>query len=177
VRTKPRNRVRFVWWGAEELGLLGSRHYVERLSSTERRRHALYLNFDMVGSPNFVALVYDGSEAPAGSTAIQRVLTRYFDARKIPYGLTEMGGGSDHASFARAGIPIGGIFTGADGRKTEAERAQFGGRAGQPYDPCYHQACDTVRNIHRGALTRMARAATHAITVFSRNVSAVRRGS
>jgi Zn-dependent M28 family amino/carboxypeptidase len=175
ARTKPRNRLRFVWWGAEELGLIGSRHYVERLSPAERRRHALYLNFDMVGSRNFVTFVYDGAQAPPGSTAIQQVLSRYLDARRIPYSVTGMGGGSDHASFARAGVPVGGLFTGADGRKSDAQQARFGGRAGQSYDPCYHQACDSLANVDLGVLTRMARAATHAITVFSRNVSSVRR--
>ena len=175
ARTKPRNRLRFVWWGAEELGLLGSRHYVARLSAVERKRHALYLNFDMVGSSNSVTFVYGGAAAPPGSDAIQGVMTRYLDARRLAYRVTGMDGGSDHAPFARAGIPVGGLFTGADGRKSQAEQARFGGRAGQPYDPCYHQACDTLANVDLGVLTRLARAATHAITVFSRNVSSVRR--
>ena len=77
ARTTPRNRLRFVWWGAEELGLVGSRNYVESLSTTARRDHALYLNFDMVGSPNFVSFVYDGdgsegngARLPPGSDAI-----------------------------------------------------------------------------------------------------------
>jgi Zn-dependent M28 family amino/carboxypeptidase len=107
--------------------------------------------------------------------AIQNVLTRYLEAHRVAYSVTGLGGGSDHASFVRVGIPVGGLFTGADGRKTPAERARFGGRAGQPYDPCYHQSCDTLSNIDLPALTRMARAATHALTVFSRNVSGVRR--
>lgn len=175
ARTKPRNRLRFVWWGAEELGLVGSRHYVARLSAAERRRHALYLNFDMVGSSNAVTFVYDGAQAPPGSAAIQRVFTRYFGARRLPYSITSLGGGSDHASFARADIPIGGLFTGADGRKSAAEQARFGGRAGQPYDACYHRACDRLANVDLGVLTRVARAAAHAIAVLGRDVSAVRR--
>ena len=182
ARMRPANRVRFVWWGAEELGLFGSRHYVGRLSRPERRQIALYLNFDMVGSRNFVLFVYDGDGSstargrpPAGSAAIERVFTSYLAARGLAHRETSIGGGSDHAPFARAGIPVGGLFTGAEGRKTAAQAAAFGGRAGQPYDPCYHRACDTIANVSDVALTRSARAAAHAIALFARDVSSVRR--
>jgi Zn-dependent M28 family amino/carboxypeptidase len=139
ARALPANRLRFVWWGAEELGLLGSRHYVSRLSPSERCRHALYLNFDMVGSPNFVPFVYRGSgggnaPAPPGSATIERAFTRYFASRGERFALASLGGGSDHASFARAGIPVGGLHTGADGRKSDAQAARFGGAAARPYD-------------------------------------------
>lgn len=178
---RPRNRLRFVWWGAEELGLIGSRHYVERLSPAERRRHALYLNLDMVGSPNFVMFVYDGDgstggavSAPPGSAAIERVFTRYFSARGLAHRQTRLGDSSDHAPFARAGIPIGGLFTGASGRKSEADARAFGGRAGRPYDPCYHRPCDGLANVSGTALLRSARATAHAVELFARDVSRVR---
>jgi len=171
---RPRNRLRFAWWGAEEQGLLGSRRYVERLSAAARRQIALYLNFDMVGSPNFARFVYDGERAPAGSAAVERVLRRWFAARRLP--LLETGiGASDHASFARAGIPVGGLFTGADGRKSRDEAADFGGRADRPYDPCYHARCDTIGNLSGTALIQAARAAVYALRVFARDTSAVRR--
>jgi Zn-dependent M28 family amino/carboxypeptidase len=183
ARTTPRNRLRFLWWGAEELGLVGSRHYVEALSAAARRSHALYLNFDMVGSPNFVPFVYDGdgsaggsaARLPPGSGAVERVFTRYFTARRLPFRETSIGGSSDHFPFAQAGIPVGGLFTGAEGRKSADEAAAFGGREGQPYDPCYHRACDRLTNVSNAALERMARAALHAVSVFSRNVSSVER--
>ena len=178
--TRPANRVRFVWWGGEELGLLGSRHYVSGLSPSELRRHALYLNFDMVGSKNFVPFVYEGSGSgsaapPPGSDEIERVFMRYFAARGqrvIPAGL---GGGSDHAPFARAGIPVGGLFTGADDDKSDAQRAAFGGRAGEPYDACYHRSCDTLANVDVALATWLARAAAFTIGRFASDVSAVRR--
>lgn len=175
ARTKPRNRLRFVWWGAEELGLLGSRHYVQRLSPAARRQIALYLNADMVGSPNFARFVYDGdaSSAPPGSAAIERVFTGYFRSRGIEYRETGLGGGSDHASFAAAGIPIGGLFTGADGRKSADEATAFGGSAGQPYDPCYHRPCDTLANVNARALDQLGDALTHAVLRFARNTSSV----
>jgi Zn-dependent M28 family amino/carboxypeptidase len=75
-KVKPNNTVRFAWWGAEESGLVGSDFYVANLSQAERDQIALYLNFDMVGSPNYVRFVYDGGgnigpAGPAGSTAIE----------------------------------------------------------------------------------------------------------
>ena len=157
--TAPRNRLRFVWWGAEELGLVGSRHYVDSLSAAARRRHALYLNFDMVGSPNFVPFVYDGDGStagngprlPPGSAAIERAFARFFTSRRLSYRQTSIGASSDHFPFAQAGIPVGGLFTGADGRKSAEEAAAFGGREGQPYDACYHRACDRLTNVSGAA--------------------------
>ena len=179
---RPANKLRFVWWGAEELGLLGSRHYVEQLSPATRRRLALYLNFDMVGSRNFVVSVYDGdgslsgggARLPAGSGAIERAFASYFAARRLEFQETGTGG-SDHVPFAQAGIPVGGLFTGADGRKSADEAADFGGRADQPYDACYHRPCDTIANVNGTVLTRIARAAVHVIARFARNTSSVNR--
>jgi Zn-dependent M28 family amino/carboxypeptidase len=182
ARTRARNRLRFVWWGAEELGLIGSRHYVGTLSSPARQAHALYLNLDMVGSPNYVLFVYDGdgshgdaSATPPGSAAVERALARYFTAQRIPFEQTQLGGSSDHAPFAAAGIPVGGLFTGADGRKSSAQAATFGGRAGEPFDPCYHRACDGLANVDETAVVRNARAAAHALSAFAQDVTAVRR--
>ena len=177
--SRPANRLRFVWWGGEELGLLGSRHYVSGLSQAELRHHALYLNFDMVGSKNFVPFVYEGSgdgraAPPPGSAEIERVFTRYFAARGQRVIPTRLGGGSDHAPFARAGIPVGGLFTGADGDKSGTQRAAFGGEAGQPYDACYHRSCDTLANVDVALATKLARAAAFAIARFARDVSVVR---
>ena len=180
---RPRNRLRFVWWGAEELGLLGSRYYVGRLSAAARRAHALYLNFDMVGSPNFVRFVYDGDGSASrpsadlhpGSAAIERVFGSYFASQGLEYQETGIGGGSDHLPFARAGIPVGGLFTGADARKSASQAATFGGRADQPYDSCYHRACDNLANVSMRAVTQNARAAMHAIRLYARDVSSVRR--
>ena len=131
----------------------------------------------MVGSPNYVFLVYDGDSSPRapGSAAIERVLSRYLTTRRIPFGESGLGDRSDHAPFVTAGIPVGGMFTGADGQKSQAEAAKFGGRAGEPYDPCYHRACDTLANVNDTALTRSADATLHALRVFARDVSQVRR--
>jgi Zn-dependent M28 family amino/carboxypeptidase len=178
---KTRNRLRFAWWGAEELGLLGSRHYVAGLSDAARSRIALYLNVDMVGSRNFVRFVYDGdgsstprrrSRLPAASAAVERVLAGYFTARGLPYRETATGG-SDHLPFARAGVPVGGLFTGASGRKSAAQAAEFGGRAGRPFDPCYHRACDTLANVDPTALREQAEALAYAVATFADDTSSV----
>jgi Zn-dependent M28 family amino/carboxypeptidase len=175
---KPRNKLRFIWWGAEELGLLGSRHYVSKLSAEAKRRIALYINLDMVGSPNFVRFVYDGdgsgtnAQFPAGSAAIERLFARYFAARKLP--LAETGiGGSDHLPFAQAGIPVGGLFTGTDEPKSAEQARVFGGTAGQPLDPCYHRSCDTLANVNNTALAQNANALAYALTRLAQSTSRV----
>src|SRR5690606_12319369 len=59
AKVKPNNRLRFAWWGAEEANLVGSTVYVDGLSEEQVDDIALYLNFDMIGSPNYVFGVYD----------------------------------------------------------------------------------------------------------------------
>lgn len=169
--------VRFAWWGSEELGLLGSRHYLEQLSPADRDRIALYLNLDMVGSRNVRRLVYDGTArgAPPGSQVIQQVLTDYLRGQDLAVGTTSLGGGSDHAPFAAAGIPVGGLFTGAGEAKSEQEEDQFGGTAGQPADPCYHQRCDDLGNLDLTVLDQMADAAAHAVATFANDTTPVDR--
>jgi Zn-dependent M28 family amino/carboxypeptidase len=168
--SRPAHTVRFAWWGAEELGLLGSRHYVGGLDRAARDRIALYLNLDMVGSPNFRRLVYDGQAegAPAGSEVIERVLTEQLRSQGLAVGETSLRGGSDHASFAAAGIPVGGLFTGAGEAKSAREREAFGGTTG-PADPCYHARCDDLDNLDLGVLDQMADAAATAVAVFARD--------
>ncbi|MCF6472339.1 M28 family peptidase [Nonomuraea sp. MG754425] len=156
--TKPANRMRFAFWGAEEFGLLGSGHYVASLTPEERARIALYLNFDMIASPNYTFGVYDGdgdafgTAGPAGSDVIEADFEKFFAGRGLPYKATAFTGRSDYGPFISVGIPSGGLFTGAEVLKTAEEAAIFGGTAGIPLDPCYHSACDTIRNIDDRAL-------------------------
>jgi hypothetical protein len=130
--------LRFAFWGAEEIGLVGSRRYVEGLDSDQRRRIAAYLNLDMVGTPDSEPEVYDGGP-------VEAVLRRH-----LPRGTDDvtLEGNSDHAPFEQAGIPVGGIFTGLD--------------------HCYHQRCDTLRNVDRGVLALSARATERTLVDLSR---------
>lgn len=178
VERHPTNRVRFAWWGAEEFGLLGSEHYVDTLTAEQKAQLVLNLNFDMIGSPNYVRFVYDGdnstfgadsgaAEGPAGSGRIEQVFHNYFGTQRLASAETPFSGRSDYGPFIAAGIPAGGLFTGAEGEKTAAEAAVFGGTAGAAYDACYHQACDTFANNNLRALDEMSDAAAHAVHVFA----------
>jgi hypothetical protein len=158
----PHNRVRFAFWGAEELGLLGSKHYVDGLLPDQRDRIAVYLNLDMLASPNYARFVYAG-DGPRGTDTITTLFTRYVAARRMPVDRLGFDGRSDYAAFRRAGIPVGGVFSGAEKVKTPEQARRYGGTAGRPYDPCYHQACDTVDNVNNAALTELSQAAAHAV--------------
>jgi len=62
-------------------------------------------------------------------------------------------------------------------RKSEAQAARFGGTAGQPLDPCYHQACDTVENVNLEVLQEMTGALLHALEALERSADGfVKRG-
>ena len=182
----PRNTVRFAFWGAEEQGLFGSTHYVNSLSARELGRIGLNLNFDMLGSPNFVRFVYDGDgsaelpgsiPAPPGSDVIEEVFRDFFRSRDLRSAPTAFDGRSDYLPFVQAGIPAGGLFSGAEDIKTERQARIYGGRAGRAYDPCYHQACDDVSNPSDEALTQMGKAAAHAVLTFAMTREDVREGA
>lgn len=172
------NAVRFAFWGAEELGLVGSYQYVEGLSDDERNDIALYLNYDMVGSSNAGYLIYDGDDSdregapggPEGSAGVERVSEiGVLNSGVGPNG-TDFDGRSDYAAFIEAGIPAGGVFSGADESKTELQAELWGGTAGEPFDPNYHTADDTVANINREALIRNSQAAAFAVGAYAQSV-------
>ncbi|QNE78269.1 M28 family peptidase [Streptomyces finlayi] len=158
----PDKHLRFAWWGAEELGLIGSKHYVNNLPTTERAKLSGYLNFDMIGSPNAGYFVYDDDPV------IEKTFKDYFAALSVPTEIeTEGDGRSDHAPFKAAGIPVGGLFTGASNTKSSAQAQKWGGTAGQAFDRCYHSSCDTTANINDTALDRNSDAAAHAVWTLS----------
>jgi Zn-dependent M28 family amino/carboxypeptidase len=179
AKVKPWNKVRFAWWGAEEAGLVGSTAYVNDLSQAQRDKITLYLNFDMVGSPNHVFFIYDGDDSdnegapagPPGSAQIEKTFERYFDSVSEPFKGTDFSGRSDYGPFIAVGIPSGGLFTGAEGIKTAAEAAIWGGTAGQQYDPCYHLACDTFANNNDHALDVNSDAIAYATLQYAMNTS------
>ncbi|MEU7900544.1 M28 family metallopeptidase [Nonomuraea sp. NPDC049152] len=160
AKSKPENKVRFAFWGGEEFGLLGAEHYVANLTEQEKANIALYLNFDMIASPNFVYHVYDGDDSdgvgsgpgPEGSAQIEKYFEQFYASRNLAYKGTDFDGRSDYGPFIAVGIPAGGLFTGAEQRKTPDEVTKWGGTAGERYDRCYHQACDTIKNINDTAL-------------------------
>lgn len=176
---KIKNKVRFAWWGAEENGLLGAYHYVDDLVANNPDALsdiAAYLNFDMVGSPNFVRFVYDGDnstdlgeEGPEGSAQLEQLFNGYFKAKSLRTEPTAFDGRSDYGPFIENGVAAGGLFTGAEDIKTAREARIYGGTAGEAYDPCYHAACDDVSNISVQALDQMSDATAHAIWTLARS--------
>jgi hypothetical protein len=174
LHIKPRQKVRFAFWGAEEANLLGSEHYVDQLSDEGLAAIFANLNFDMVGSPNYVRFVYDGdgsdtaAAGPPGSAQIEAIFNQYFASQGLATDPTAFDGRSDYGPFIAVGIPAGGLFTGAEGIKTEAQTAVYGGTAGVAYDVNYHQAGDTINNLNTKALAEMGDAAAHAVMTLAR---------
>lgn len=177
--TTLRNATRFAFWGAEESGLVGSQRYVDGLSARDRKNIAVNLNFDMLGSPNPVNFVYDGdgsateTAGPNGSGNVEKVFLDYFAAQNVPNEPTAFDGRSDYGPFIDAGIPAGGLFSGAEEIKTAEQAAVYGGTAGIAYDPCYHATCDNRANISNVALDALGDAAAHATLTFAQTTSAV----
>ena len=181
AKVNPRNKVRFALWGAEELGLVGSTAYVAGLSAEEQDAITLYLNFDMIGSPNHVFFVYDGDDSdgdgagpgPAGSAQIEKTFESFYDRVGAPFKGTDFSGRSDYGPFIAAEIPSGGLFTGAEGVKTAEEAALWGGTAGQQYDPCYHLACDTYDNVNLDALDTNSDGVAFAVLKYAMSTSGI----
>ncbi|CAF2979880.1 unnamed protein product [Rotaria sp. Silwood2] len=184
-------RVRFCWWGAEELGLIGARYHVEQalLPSNnavgERLQDYLVnLNYDMLAGPNYRFGIHDSSTVPLGTPdtvlngthRIMDLFRQWFNEQKLPWSNSSLGGGSDYVPFLAAGIAVGGVNTGAGGIKSAAERDLYsavlgtgnGGIANAAFDPCYHQQCDRIRNINPFAYEKVVKAAAHAIEYLGR---------
>jgi Zn-dependent M28 family amino/carboxypeptidase len=181
AKVKPRNKVRFAWWGAEESGLVGSTYYVNNLSQEELDDITLYLNFDMIGSPNYVFFVYDGDDSdgvgagpgPEGSAQIEKTFEKFYNNVGESFKGTDFSGRSDYGPFIAAGIPAGGLFTGAEGIKTADEAGIWGGTAGDQYDPCYHLACDTYNNISLKALDVNSDAVAYSVLQYAMNTEEI----
>jgi aminopeptidase S len=103
------------------------------------------VNLDMVGSPNAVPSVYSDADE-----RLARVLRGVHPGREAGVAVE---GRSDHGPFADAGIAVSGFYTGAQER----------GPGGRRRDPCYHLPCDTLANVDRRVLLRMARATAAAL--------------
>ena len=179
LEVDPVNQVRFIWFGAEEAGLVGSAYYVSQLTQREIKNIAVMLNFDMVGSPNAGWFVYDGdasdtaSTGSTGSGAVEDVFVDFFTSIGRETEPTAFDGRSDYDAFVAVGIPAGGLFTGAEDLKTAEQAAKWGGTAGVAFDPCYHAACDTYANVNTVALDEMTDAVAHAVLTFAMTSSAV----
>ncbi|CAF1155250.1 unnamed protein product [Adineta steineri] len=187
--TEYKYRVRFCWWGAEELGLSGSTYHVTqaRNSTTVGERITDYLvnfNYDMVGSSNYIFGIYDGktaqnstpSSAIPGSNKISALFRDWFIGQNLPWDFADFNGRSDYGPFLAAGIVAGGVTSGSNAIKTQEQRDRYdrmlgqglGGIVGAMRDPCYHQACDTIQNINIFAYEKILKAAAYALEYLGR---------
>ncbi|KAA8911641.1 hypothetical protein FN846DRAFT_773832 [Sphaerosporella brunnea] len=177
-----KNAVRFGFWTAEEYGLVGSEHWVVSLTAEQISDIALYLNADMIASPNFGYFIYDGDgnafniTGPAGSDHIEHLFESYFKDAGLVSAPTEFDGRSDYGPFLDAGVPSGGLFTGAEGLKTEQQAKWWGGSAGVAYDPNYHQAGDVKSNLNVGAWIQCTKGFAHAIATYANDLKGIPRG-
>ena len=124
AKTPTRNRLRYIWFGGEELGLLGSHHYVKSLTPDELSRIAFDIDVDVTATPNFDVLIADPANArdvdkfpPNVRAAIKsrqpRVRSRnYFRSAGILSRSAGFGNdGTDSNAFSLAGVPNTGILT------------------------------------------------------------------
>lgn len=150
ARFKVRNCVRFAWWSAEEEGLVGSTFYANSLSAAENQKVRVFVDLDMLASPNYAYQIYNSTNAanPAGSEELRDLVVAWYASQGLNFTFSEFDGRSDYVGFIDRGIPAGGWSTGAEGVKTAADVALFGGVAGEWYDKNYHQIGDDVSNLN-----------------------------
>ncbi len=133
----------------------------------------------MLGSPNYIFGIYDGktarndtpSQALPGSNKITALFRDCFIGKNLPGDYTDLNGRSDYGPFLAAGIVAGGLFSGADEKKTAEQRSRYeeilghgsGGISGIIHDPCYHQACDSIQNINVFVYEKMVQAAAYVL--------------
>ncbi|UJR11167.1 hypothetical protein I4U23_015348 [Adineta vaga] len=183
-------RIRFCWWGGEEIGLVGAIHHVQQAENSSASsdfkltNNLVNLNYDMLGSPNYIFGIYNGSSAKLGtpskalpgSIRISEAFRDWFNQQNLPWDYTDFSGRSDYGPFLAAGIVAGGLFSGADETKSVAQRDAYesklglgrGGLAGATLDPCYHKACDTVKNIDQFGYLKMVQAAAYLLEFLGR---------
>jgi len=168
----PTNKVRFAWWGAEEVGLVGSTFYVTNLSTSDPqglKNILANLNFDMLASPNWYRGVYNGVSDPntKGSGVIQNIFDTYYASRGLKTIPLAFDGRSDYGPFLQYNIPAGGLAAGAEGLKSLNQRSLFGGSYNIANDVCYHEFCDTYENIAQDIYLQLAQGAAYTLQTLA----------
>jgi aminopeptidase S len=175
-----KNAVRFGFFGNEETGSQGSTWYVQSLSPVDRKKIMLYLNVDMVASPNAGYFVQGGkgnddkSAGPVGSATVGRELADQLAGTGVQPEIIEFVG-DDESPFIDVGIPVGGAENGDRKRKTAEQAKIWGGEAGQRYDRCYHAACDRIDNVNPDALDHYLRAIAGTVAHFATSIDELQR--
>lgn len=177
-----KNAVRFAFWGAEELGTIGSKKYIQSLGVEQLKDIALYLNYDMIGSPNPGYFTYDGDQStapgrggriprvPEGSAGIERTLVAYLQSAGKTAQDTSFDGRSDYDAFTQAGVPSGGLFSGAEENKTADQQKLWGGTADAPFDPNYHKSTDTLDHVDKSALGILGGGVVYSVGLYAQDM-------
>ncbi|KYK56519.1 hypothetical protein DCS_03519 [Drechmeria coniospora] len=159
AKFKVKNRVIFAW----------SNYFVDHLKAEENQKIRLFLDYDMMASPNFAYQIYNATNAenPAGSEELRDLYIGWYKSHGLNYTLIPFDGRSDYDGFIRHGIPAGGIATGAEGQKTPKEETMFGGKAGDWYDPNYHQIGDNLSNLNLTAWEVNTKLIAHSVATYA----------
>lgn len=169
AKFRVNNCVRLAWWSAEEEGLLGSSYYANSLSKEENGRIRLFMDYDMLASPNFAYQIYNSTNDvnPAGSEELRDLYIAFYESHGLNYTFIPFDGRSDYVGFLKTGIPSGGIATGAEAIKTDEEERMFGGKAGDWFDPAYHQLEDDVGNLNLTAWGVNSKLVAHTVGTYA----------
>lgn len=164
TKYKVKNKVRFAFWAAEEEGLLGSNYYAENLTPGENEKIRLFMDYDMMASPNYEYEVYDANNVdnPRGSEELKNLYIDYYTSRGFNYTLIPFDGRSDYVGFIEHGIPGGGVAAGAE--KDNAAN-------GDVLDRCYHQLCDDLSNIAWDAFLVNTQLIAHSVATYGADLS------
>ncbi len=108
--SRPRRSILFIAFDAEELGALGSLHFMKE-PTIPREKISAMVNLDMIGRMQDRVLVVSGYDtSPAWNDLLDRSSEGLdLDIKKSSGGF----GGSDHTAFYKDDIPVLFFFTGA----------------------------------------------------------------
>jgi hypothetical protein len=141
AHTRTLNRLRYIWFGGEELGLLGSRYYTHTLTPDDLHKIVFDIDVDVTATPNYAILVADPEHAHNANRFTEKVLRiskignrdfiDYFRSIGIKAFDSAIGNnGTDSNSFSLVGVPNTGIFTQQDCCKKQWEVDVWGGYLG-----------------------------------------------
>jgi len=181
-KVKPLNKLRFIWFGGEELGELGSSYYVNNLSPSELAKIRYDLDADVMATPNYSIGILDPAAVDLfGRTVSEEFPPQVYEPSKVARDLgvdyfNSIGKnhiffspvGTDAEQFQLAGVPASGLLTGQDCCKTQEEVDLFGGYLGN-YEgnvPSFDGGCvdnpfrwcDNLSNNDPNVLTFMSQA-------------------
>jgi len=157
---KTKNKLKFCWWSADELGFGGSYFFLKDQSDADRKLIIANVNIDVIASPNKFHGIFDATtiwmnpNVKIKSTYIMNLFVQHMITQKQPYDLVpykrlSVGSGPfyEFGHFIDFGIPSCSMYAGVNVIKTSKMRSKYGGIANAKYDPCYHLPCDDINNI------------------------------